>query len=102
MKREKLFTFSHNGKSYQVELSAHAQKRMRERGITEEQVAHNLLSITLDEFNHLSKHSLEAMIMDERKEVNIVISFRKTKIRVITVIKKKNPYAKKNTIVMSV
>lgn len=99
---KELLQFNYKGKGYTINLSEHAQERMEERGVTAEQVVHNIASITLEELGHLSKHSSEAMIIDKESLVNVVLGFKHSTITVITVIKKKNPYAKKNTYVRSV
>lgn len=99
---KELIQFNYGGENYRVNLTKHSQERMEERGVSLNQVIHNISSITLDELEHLSEHSSEAMIINKDSLVNVVLGFKQNTITVITVIKKKDPYAKNNTYVRSI
>lgn len=83
--------------TYSVRATEHALKRMKQRSIDEYVVVGNVLALGKERLLQLQERDEEAIIIDEQKEVSIVIAFEQNKIIVITVIDKSNVFVKNNT-----
>ncbi len=88
-----------NGISYSIRATAHAMQRMDEREIDEYVVSGNIMALGKDKITELQSNNDEAIIIDELKNVAIVIGFKGNRIYVITVINKSNVYVKDNTVI---
>lgn len=89
-----------DGKYHKIVASHHAMCRMekRERNIDPYVVAGNIIALGPDRIRQLQEDNAEAIIIDEKKNVSIVIGFAKgDDITVITVIDKANVFVKKDT-----
>jgi len=88
-----------NGISYSIRATAHAMQRMDEREINEYVISGNIMALGKDKITELQSNNDEAIIIDELKNVAIVIGFKGNRIYVITVINKSNVYVKDNTVI---
>lgn len=88
-----------NGISYSIRATAHAMQRMDEREIDEYVVSGNIMALGKDKITELQSNNDEAIIIDELKNVAIVIGFKGNRVYVITVINKSNVYVKDNTVI---
>ena len=88
-----------NDISYSIRATAHAMQRMDEREINEYVISGNIMALGKDKITELQSNNDEAIIIDELKNVAIVIGFKGNRIYVITVINKSNVYVKDNTVI---
>lgn len=95
-----IFEFYVDNKLFSIKLSKHARERMIQREITKEHIIDNILSLSVKDFRHLRKNSLKAIVINNETKANVVFGFnsRSNVVTVVTVIKKKNPYASKGTV----
>jgi len=88
-----------NGKQYSVRATAHAMERMEERGVDEYVVAGNVMALGKDRLTELQEEQAEAIVIDDEKNVAVVIGFKGNRIMVITVIDKAKVFVKKGTVI---
>ena len=83
--------------TYSVRATAHALQRMRQRDVDEYVVSGTVLALGKDRLQELQEAEEEAIIIDDEKNVSVVIGFRGNRIMVVTVIDKSNVWVKKQT-----
>lgn len=92
-----LAQLSISGETYSIRASDHALQRMAERGVDEYVVAGTVVSLGKARLQELQDEDAEAIIIDEAKDVAVVIGFRGNRVMVITVINKSNVFVKSDT-----
>lgn len=88
-----------NGETYSIRATSHALKRMEERDIDEYIVSGNIIALGKERLISLQSKNKDIIVIDENKNVAIVIGFDNNKIFIITVINKANVFVKDNTII---
>lgn len=94
---KKLMSFNINGRDIDIIASGHAVGRMMERNVNEFVVAGNVIALGPERIQKLQASRDEAMIIDEDKNVSVVVGFSQRRITIITVIDKANVFVKKGT-----
>lgn len=89
-----------DGNMYSIRATVHALERMKQREIDEYVVTGNVLALGKERLLQLQEQGEEAIIIDEQKEVSIVIAFEQNKIVIITVIDKSNVFVKDETTIV--
>lgn len=89
------------GQTYSIRATAHAMQRMAEREVDEYVVAGTVMSLGKERLQELQDQDAEAIIIDEVKDVAVVIGFKGkgNRIFIITVINCANVYVKSNTVI---
>ena len=88
-----------NGQQYSIRASAHALQRMEEREVDEYVVAGNILALGKQRLAELQEEQAEAIIIDEEKDVAVIIGYKGNRIMVVTVIGRSNVFVKKGTVI---
>lgn len=88
-----------NGAQYSIRATAHAVERMAEREVDQYVVAANVMALGKQRLLELQEAQAEAIVIDEDKNIAVVIGFKKNRIQVITVINKANVFVKKDTVI---
>lgn len=96
-KSKKLMSFNINGRDIDIIASGHAVGRMIERDVNEYVVAGNVIALGPERIQQLQATRDEAIIIDEDKNVSVVVGFSQRRITIITVIDKANVFVKKGT-----
>lgn len=88
-----------DGKYHKIVASHHAMKRMDKREVDRYVVAGNVIALGADRIRELQANDDEAIIIDKKKNVSVVIGFSKgDDITIITVIDKaENIFVKNDT-----
>jgi hypothetical protein len=97
LKDKALSVIKINNRTYSIRATIHAIERMAERNIDEYTVVGNILLLGEETITNLQRTNSEAIIIDNDKNVSIVIAFCKNKIKVVTVINKSNVFVKQGT-----
>lgn len=98
-----MFDFEIGKNTYHIVPSDHAVARMSERKITDDQIIDNVLSLSTNQVKELTRDESEVIIIDKENGVSIVAGFNKKGIiTIITVINKKNPFIKRNTLAINI
>ncbi len=99
MKSRSLAQITIEEKRYSIRATIHALERMKERNVCEYAVTGSILALgqkrLLELQEALQEAQEDAMIIDEERDVAVVISFKGNRIQVVTV-NKANVFVKKN------
>lgn len=94
-----IFEFEIKNNLFDIVLSSHAQKRMVERGIVEDDIIDNILSLTTKQMEYLNRNALESIVINTETNIAVVIGFETVgRVTVITVIKGDDIKIKDNTV----
>lgn len=94
-----IFKIKRKKDKYNIKLTNHAIKRMKQRKISERNVIDNILSLSKSELKDLSSNRSQAIILDKDLGISVVIGFNsKTELAVITVIRQKKISTKETTV----
>ena len=94
-----IFDFEIGNNLFEIGLSTHAQERMVERGVAEDDIIDNILSLTTKQMEYLNRNSLESIIINKETKTAVVIGFNTVGlVTVMTVITGDNTRIKANTI----
>ena len=96
-KSKSIATITIEKQTWSVRATALALQRMRQRGVDEYVVSGTVLALGKDRLQELQEAEEEAIIIDDEKNVSVVIGFRGNRIMVVTVIDKSNVWVKKQT-----
>lgn len=99
MKDKAIAIIKIENKTYSIRATAHALERMQQRNVNEYVVTGNIIALGPEELKRLQESGEEAIIIDEDKNISIVIGFKSNRIYVITVIDKSNVFVKRGTTV---
>lgn len=83
--------------TYSVRATAHARQRMVERYVEEMVVVGNVISLGEERMNELQETQEEAIIVDEDRDLAIVIGFKNHVIHIITVLDDMNIWNNRGT-----
>ena len=86
-----------NDSHYSIRATCHALERMSQRNIDEYVVIGNVLALGEERLLTLQENNEEAIIIDEKTDTAVVISFHGNRIHVVTTIDKSNVYVKSGT-----
>lgn len=92
-----LATIKIDNEIYSIRTTEHAEERMEQRDIDEYVVTGNILALGRERLLQLQETQEDAIIIDERKKVSIVICFVKNTITIITVIGTENIWNNRGT-----
>ena len=97
MKEKFLVELNFGDIKYSVRATIHAQERMEQRGVEEFAVVGNVLALGKNRMIDLQARQDEAIIIDEKNEISIVVGFKKNTLKIITVIGTKDIWNNRGT-----
>ena len=85
------------GQSWSVRASGHAIDRMAQRGVDAFAVTGTVIALGPERLQELKEQEAESIIIDQVRDIAVVIGFKGNRIMVVTVIDKSNVFVKSNT-----
>ena len=92
-----ILTFTLEGNTHSVRLSDHALKRMQQRNIHQNVVLSEIVALPVQELKQYKEQNIDIAIIDDNKDIAVIVSFDHNKIEIITVIDKSDIWVKSGT-----
>lgn len=101
-KAKSLAQFTINGRIYSIRATAHAVLRMHQRQVSSETITSLIARLGDKKIVELQKSQSKYIIQDLKNNIELVISFEKNTIKVITTIKEKNIFNTRETATLAI
>ncbi|MFW5962666.1 MAG: hypothetical protein ACOCQR_03520 [bacterium] len=99
MKSEVLTVIQIDGDRYSIRATQHAKKRMAEREVDENVVAGEVIALGRERIVELQERDTDIAIVDERRDLAVIIAFNHNRIVIVTVIDKSEIWVKDGTFI---
>ena len=102
MCRKQLKTIEVNEDKFYINSTSHFLEKIKEREISTDLVVKTILDIGKERLADLEKRNIEVMVINQEKELSVIVGMSGNDITIMTAINKKDIIVKEDTLVVGV
>lgn len=102
MQGKSLLEFKYLGQKHSIRASEHALERAEERGIAINVILSEVIALPVADMQKYKENNKECIIIDDNRDIAVVVGFKGNKINIITVIDKADVWIKEGTAIKKI